>query len=96
MHNLMAEPDHTAMPKLVERGEKFDSLSIDGYHSFDYALIDFFVAGPLLRVGGVIAPHDSSYPAAYKVCLSSARSRRSRSSAIRSASGASCGISDAR
>lgn len=68
MHTLMAEPDYTALPKLVERGEKFDFIFIDGYHSFDYAFLDFFYADLLLKVGGVVAFHDSSYPAVYKVC----------------------------
>lgn len=68
MHRLMAEPNYTALPKLVERGEKFDFVFIDGYHSFDYAFVDFFFADLLLSVGGVVAFHDSSYPAVYKVC----------------------------
>jgi predicted O-methyltransferase YrrM len=68
VHTLMAEPDYTALPKLVERGEKFDFVFIDGYHSFDYAFLDFFYADLLLKVGGVVAFHDSSYPAVYKVC----------------------------
>ena len=68
MHTLMAEPDYTALPRLVERGEKFDFVFVDGYHSFDFAFVDFFFADLLLSVGGVIAFHDSSYPAVYKVC----------------------------
>lgn len=68
VHTLMAEPDYTALPKLVERREKFDFIFIDGYHSFDYAFLDFFYADLLLKVGGVVAFHDSSYPAVYKVC----------------------------
>ena len=68
MHTLMAEPDYAALPRLVERGERFDFVFIDGYHSFDYAFVDFFFADLLLKVGGVVAFHDSSYPTVYKVC----------------------------
>jgi len=75
MHTLMAEPDYVALPKLVERGEKFDFVFVDGYHSFDYAFVDFFFADLLLRVGGVVAFHDSSYPAVYKVCQFIARNK---------------------
>jgi predicted O-methyltransferase YrrM len=78
MHTLLAEPDYIALPGLVERGEKFDFIFIDGYHSFDYAFVDFFFADLLLRVGGVIAFHDSSYPAVYKVCKFITRNKEYR------------------
>lgn len=68
MHSLIAEPDFTALPRLIEQGEKFDFIFIDGYHSFDYTFIDFFYSDLLLKIGGIVAFHDSSFPAVYKVC----------------------------
>lgn len=37
---LMAEPSYTALAKLLERGENFGFIFIDGYRSFDYAFVD--------------------------------------------------------
>lgn len=78
MHTLMAEPDYVAMPKLVSDGRKFDFVFIDGYHSFDYAFVDFFYADLLLDVGGMIAFHDSAFPAVYKVCQFVAKNKEYR------------------
>ena len=75
----MAEPNFTALPKLVERGDKFDFIFIDGYHSFDYAFVDFFFADLLLEIGGMVAFHDSSYPAVHKVCRFIAGNKQYRS-----------------
>jgi hypothetical protein len=68
LHRLMPEPDYTALPKLIAAGEKFEFIFIDGYHSFDYAFIDYFYADLLLSDGGILAFHDSSCDAVYKVC----------------------------
>ena len=78
MHTLLAEPDFIALPKLVQAKEKFDFIFVDGYHSFDYAFIDFFYADLLLKVGGIVAFHDSSFPAVYKVCQFVARNKEYR------------------
>lgn len=68
MHTMIAEPDYVALPKLVERGEKYDFIFIDGYHSFDYTMLDFFYADLLLQTDGMLAIHDSGYKTVYKVC----------------------------
>ena len=51
---------------LVAEGAKFDFVFIDGYHSFDYTLLDFFYADLMLDVGGVVAVHDTVMPSVYK------------------------------
>jgi len=68
MHTLMAEPDYAALPKLVAAGSRFDFVFVDGYHSFDYVMIDFFYADLLLRTGGMVAFHDSNRPPVYRAC----------------------------
>ena len=68
LHTLLPEPDYIALPKLVEQGKKFDFIFIDGYHAFDYTFIDFFYADLLLRKGGILAFHDTAFPAVHKVC----------------------------
>jgi len=67
-HTLLAELDYVALPKLVAEGATFDFIFIDGYHSFDHTLLDFFYADRLLKVGGTVAFHDSARLPVYKVC----------------------------
>jgi hypothetical protein len=66
MHECIAEPDYVALPELVKKGETFDFVLIDGYHSFESTLLDFFYADRLLAVGGLVVFHDTSFPAVYK------------------------------
>ncbi len=65
-HRLIEKPDYLALPELLASGEKFDLVLVDGYHSFDYTLLDIFYADLLLRPEGVLAVHDSSWPAVLK------------------------------
>ena len=37
----------------------FDFVFIDGWHTFDYTLIDFFYADKLIREGGIIIIDDA-------------------------------------
>lgn len=68
LHTLIAAPDYLALPKLVEAGAHFDFILIDGYHSFDYALVDFFFADLLLAPKGMLVFHDSGCQAVNRVC----------------------------
>ncbi len=63
----MNQPSHAALPTLVARKEIVDFAFIDGWHTFDYVLLDFFYIDLLLRVGGIVAFDDSNYPAIRKV-----------------------------
>ena len=50
------------MPELLEDNEeKFDFIFIDGWHTFDYTLLDFFYADKLLRKGGIIIIDDAKH-----------------------------------
>ncbi len=60
---VMEMTSYRALPILFERvrnGEipKFDLIYIDGWHTFDYTLVDFFYADLLLNVHGVIVLDD--------------------------------------
>ena len=59
-HTLMEEKSYTALPKLLEEyGEgSFDFIFIDGWHTFDYTLVDFFYADLLVKVDGMIIVDD--------------------------------------
>lgn len=57
-----------ALPDLLEQGEgQFDFILVDGWHTFDHTLLDCFYATRLLRVGGVLAIDDVSFPAVKRV-----------------------------
>lgn len=53
-HELIEDADITALPKLLEKGEKFDLVFIDGWHTFDHVLLNNFYADMLLNKGGFI------------------------------------------
>src|SRR5688572_23466293 len=67
-HTLLAEFDYLALPRLVDAGRRFQFVFIDGYHAFDYAMLDFFYADRLLAPNGIVAFHDSGWPSIYRVC----------------------------
>ncbi len=57
--NVLAGPSHIEIPKLLEKGIRIDCALIDGWHTFDYTLIDFFLIDKILRTGGYVAFHDT-------------------------------------
>lgn len=65
---VITEPDYIALPRLHASGERFDFVLIDGWHSFDFTLLDIFYADLLLRSGGMLVIHDTNWPAVYKAC----------------------------
>ena len=60
--------DYLVLPELVKRKRSFDFILLDGWHSFDYTLLDFFYADLLLRPNGIVAFHDTELPSVNKVC----------------------------
>jgi Methyltransferase domain len=67
-HTWIGLPDYLALPKLAQEGRRFDFIFIDGYHSFDYAMLDFFFSDLLLVPGGMVVFHDSGSLPVYRVC----------------------------
>ena len=59
---LREERSEIALPKLLAEGTALDFALIDGWHTFDHALVDFFYVNKMLRVGGVVVLDDSSMP----------------------------------
>jgi predicted O-methyltransferase YrrM len=56
-----------ALPRLLTAGERFGFAFIDGWHTFDHTLIDFFYIDAMLDVGGVVIFDDVGYPAIHRV-----------------------------
>jgi hypothetical protein len=46
------------IPALIKENVKLDCAFIDGWHTFDYTLVDFFLVDKILKPGGYIAFHD--------------------------------------
>lgn len=64
---LIEEPSELALPKLLGKGFRCDFAFIDGWHTFDHALLDFFYVNRLLSVGGVVVLDDVDYPSIAKL-----------------------------
>lgn len=56
------------LPELVGKKQKLDFGFIDGWHTFDHTLVDFFYIDQMLNAGGVIVFDDVAYPAIRRVC----------------------------
>lgn len=65
-HQLIEEPDFMALPRLLGSGCKPQLAYIDGWHTFDYTLLDFFFIDKMLPVNGVLGFNDCAYPAVHK------------------------------
>lgn len=64
---LIEKPSEFALPQLVQENHKIDFAFIDGWHTFDHTLIDFFYINRLLRPGGILVVDDVQMPAVKKV-----------------------------
>ncbi|HEY2324818.1 MAG TPA: class I SAM-dependent methyltransferase [Thermoanaerobaculia bacterium] len=63
MVTLIEEPSQTVLPQLARDGRRFDFAFIDGWHTFDHTLVDFFFIDLMLETGGCIVLDDVGYPA---------------------------------
>ena len=66
-YHLVEEPSEYALPRMAESGEKYDFCFIDGWHTFDHTLIDFFYIDRLLNEGGIVAVDDITFPGIKKL-----------------------------
>jgi predicted O-methyltransferase YrrM len=66
LHTLMEEPDYFALPRLFEQDNQFEFSYIDGWHTFDYVMIDFFYLDKMTSEGGVIGFNDCGWRAINK------------------------------
>jgi len=55
---LIEQPSALALPSLLESGLKVQFALIDGWHTFDQVLLDFFYVDKLLEDGGIVAFDD--------------------------------------
>jgi predicted O-methyltransferase YrrM len=65
--DLIESPSEVALPNLYHNKEKFDFALIDGWHTFDHALVDFFYIDKMMNVNGVVVIDDVSMPSLNKL-----------------------------
>jgi predicted O-methyltransferase YrrM len=60
-HKLYLEKSYNCLPYLLKKygNEKFNLIFIDGWHTFDYTLLDFFYSNLLLKKNGIIIIDDA-------------------------------------
>ena len=68
MIEFYEEPSYQALPKLQAQGCNIDFAFVDGWHTFDYTMIDFFYIDKMLRVGGIVVLDDTNWPSIRKLC----------------------------
>jgi predicted O-methyltransferase YrrM len=68
-------PSYLALPALVRNGLKLDFAFIDGWHTFDFASVDFFYVDLLLRPGGIVVIDDTDFPSVWKLSRYIVRNR---------------------
>ena len=61
-------PSHQALPDLEREGVHIDFAFVDGWHTFDYVMVDLFLIDRLLRIGGVVVIDDADWPGVVKAC----------------------------
>ncbi len=55
------------LPQLLSEGKKYDLCFIDGNHTFDHTLIDFFYLNRMIDIGGIIVIDDTGIPSVNKL-----------------------------
>jgi predicted O-methyltransferase YrrM len=64
---FIEKPSQIALPELVAAGTRIDFAFIDGEHTFDHALVDFFFIDQLMNAGGVVVFDDTGWPSLRKL-----------------------------
>jgi predicted O-methyltransferase YrrM len=66
-HELIEEFDYRVLPRLLDSSLRIDFAYIDGWHTFDYTLIDWWYVDKMLPASGIVAFNDCGFPAVEKV-----------------------------
>ena len=64
---LIEEPSEVALPRLMQEGEIFDLAFIDGWHTADQTMLDFYYVDRIVRPGGIVIIDDATMPSVNKV-----------------------------
>ena len=67
LHEFIEKPSHAALPELLAKGVQIDFSYVDGFHIFDYVLLDFFYLDKMTPPGGAIAFNDCGWRSIHRV-----------------------------
>ena len=59
---LIERPSEIALPELLAAGTELDLAFVDGWHSFDQVIVDFYFINRMLRPGGAVVFDDMQLP----------------------------------
>lgn len=65
--HLIEQGSETALPELLGKGKFYDLAFIDGLHTADQTLVDFYYIDRLLRPGGIVVIDDVNAMAVNKI-----------------------------
>ncbi len=68
LYEFHEDTSQQVLPALVRQGQRVDFAFIDGWHTFDHVLIDFFYIDQMLKAGGVVVFDDVGYPSIKRAC----------------------------
>lgn len=63
-HETLSE---LCLPRMLEQGLAFDFAYVDGWHTFDQVMLEFYYINRMLEVGGVVVFDDVHLPSQQKV-----------------------------
>jgi predicted O-methyltransferase YrrM len=55
------------LPRLLATGTEIQAAFIDGWHTFDHTLIDFFYINKMLAIGGIVILDNTNLPAVRRI-----------------------------
>lgn len=66
-YEFFEEGSEIGLPRLMQHGTKIDFAFIDGLHTFDQTLLEFFFLNRMLEVGGILVFDDAWMPSIQRV-----------------------------
>jgi len=66
-YTLHLELSELCLPRLLGARTTFDFVFIDGFHTFDHAMLDFFYVNRMLAIGGIVVFDDLQCPSIERV-----------------------------
>lgn len=64
---LHEEPSEICLPRMLHEGNRYDFAFVDGFHTFDHSLVDFFYINRMLEVGGIVVFDDIHFASLQKL-----------------------------
>jgi hypothetical protein len=68
LYEFHEESSQELLPRLATEGVRAQLAFIDGWHTYDHTLVDFFYLDRILEPGGIVVFDDVGYPAIRRVC----------------------------